>query len=365
MTKQIGELEQYPVRVLVVDDEPQQRALESHILDDPVYEVVEAACGRDAITAIRQQEFDVVVLDRHMPGMDGDEVCRRIRDEEGMRFLPVILVTGDDPATVLTHSLNGYANDYIKKPYSADELIARVNSAAILKRRTDQLENIEVILFALARMVEAKDGNTGDHCSRLVHVCTVFGKSLGLTEHEILTLGRGGILHDIGKLGVPDRILLKPGPLDDDEWPIMRRHTVIGYELCKGMKTLKTTLPIIRHHHEKYDGSGYPDGLAGSDIPFLARVFQIADIYDALAFPRAYKPGLPAAEIIAVMQVEATRGWRDPELVSRFIHIVRDRPDELAMTADRNNTPGSRMLDKIMPVEATEQTHCHPGPIHG
>lgn len=352
MDKQASALDLSPIRVLIVDDDADHRKLEKYILEEPEYEIVEATNGADALVAIKEREFDVVLLDRRMPGMDGDEVCRRIRDQEGIHLLPVILVTGDDPHSIMTESLNGYANDFITKPYSPDELIARVNAAAIMKRRTDRLEDIEAVLYALARMVEAKDGNTGDHCSRLMHVCTVFGKTLGLTMDEIMALRRGGILHDIGKLGIPDRILLKQGQLTEDEMVIMRQHTIIGYELCNGLKTLKSTLPIIRNHHEKYDGSGYPDGLAGEEIPLLARIFQIADIYDALLYRRPYKAPIPIKQVKKILEREVENGWRDPGLVSVFIRLINERPDDFLPPEANSHSDGIQIFEKIMAIGA-------------
>ena len=324
-------------RVLVVDDDPSQRKLERLILEERNFDIVEAANGSDAISMAGELELDAVLLDRYMPGLDGDEVCRMIREDLGNYLLPVIIISGDDSPTALTATLNGSANDFIKKPYSPEELVARVKSSVNMKRLTDQLDNIETVLFSLARMVEAKDKNTGDHCLRLANICEVFGSALELSGEELEALRRGAILHDIGKLGVPDRILLKPGPLNEAEWRIMQQHTVIGYEICKHLRTLKTTLPIIRNHHERYDGSGYPDKLAGDNIPLLARVFQIADIYDALSSRRSYKEAMSSHEIIAVFQAEVEKGWRDPHLVRRFIELIKDCPAELRNAVDGGN----------------------------
>ena len=276
-------------RVLIVDDEESHRKLEKAILKMPEFEVTEAQNGNEALSFIRKQEFDAILLDKRMPGINGDDVCHRIRHDFDMPLLPVIMVTGTTANEELEKSLLEGANDFIRKPYAPMELVARVRSAANHKRITDQLDSMESILFALARMVEAKDKNTGDHCSRLEHMAAVFGKELGLSSQELLALRRGGVLHDIGKLGIPDNILLKKGPLTDEEWQIMRQHAAIGSRLCSGLKSMKLTVPIIRHHHERWDGGGYPDGLKGEDIPFLARVFQVIDIYDALASVRPYK----------------------------------------------------------------------------
>jgi putative two-component system response regulator len=315
-----------PYRVLIVDDESVQRALECEILEPPRYQTVEASNGTEALDLITRHDFDAVVLDKRMPGMDGEEVIRRIREDLGEAMLPIIMVTGSSTSEILPAGLRAGATDFIRKPYNAEEFLARVDAAINRKRLTDQLDSAEAVLFALARMVEAKDGDTGDHCTRLTHLALRFGHELGLDAEQQLALRRGGVLHDIGKLGIPDRILLKPGALDDAEWAIMRSHTVIGERLCSALKSFRLTVQIIRSHHERWDGSGYPDALAGKDIPLLARVFQICDIFDALSHPRSYKPGLPRAEVLRILREESVRGWRDPELMRIFLDMLERDP---------------------------------------
>ncbi len=315
-----------PFRVLIVDDEPAQRALEREILAPPRYLTIEAGNGMEALALISQHDFDAVVLDKRMPGMDGEEVIRRIREELGEAMLPIIMVTGSSTSEMLPAGLKAGATDFIRKPYNADEFTARVDAAINRKRLTDQLDSAEAVLFALARMVEAKDGDTGDHCTRLAHLALRFGDELGLDAEQRLALRRGGVLHDIGKLGIPDRILLKPGALDDAEWAVMRSHTVIGERLCGALKSFRLTVQIIRSHHERWDGSGYPDALAGNDIPLLARIFQICDIFDALSYPRPYKPALPRQKVVGILRDEAARGWRDPELMRIFLDMIERDP---------------------------------------
>lgn len=343
-------------RILLVDDEPIQRRLERDILEasDLTCELREAGNGSEALELLRRMPFDAVLLDKRMPLMDGDEVCRRVRHELQQTLLPLIMVTGTNSQEDLANSLQAGATDFIAKPYTPLELVARIRAAVRTKRLTDQLDSAESLLFTLARMVEAKDKTTRDHCSRLSHMAVVFGKALGLDHAQLEALRRGGVLHDIGKLGIPESILLKAESLNDEEWAIMRQHTEIGAHLCEGLATMRDVVPIIRHHHERWDGSGYPDGLRGADIPLLARVFQIVDIYDALVSPRPYKRPFTLEEIIAVLREETHRGWRDPVLIERFVAIVQQRADDLRLPPQHALTADELAFGAIMATGAIE-----------
>jgi len=336
-----------PIRVLIVDDDPAHRALEKELLDSPAYQVLEATTGEQALSMLILNDCDVVLLDKHLPDMDGDETCQRIRQGLGLTMLPILMVTGNTDVGYLTKSLEAGANDFIRKPYDPTELLARLNSAANHKRLTDQLDSAESLLFALARMVEAKDGTTGDHCTRLSHISVVLGKALGLSGENLMALRRGGVLHDIGKLGIPDSILLKPGKLDDAEWHLMKQHVNIGSQIVGELQSMRLTKSIILHHHERWDGSGYPGGLKGTDIPLLARIFQTADIYDALTNERPYKPAFSKEEVIDIMEDEVARGWRDPEITATFLDIVRNNPAALELPKTGNDDLGQHLFNQI------------------
>lgn len=336
-----------PYQVLIVDDDPFHRALEREILDSSRFVVTEAQSGQHALNVLRQRSFDVVLLDKRMPGMDGDEVCRRIRGELRLPLLPILMVSGTNDIDNIKLSLAAGASDFVRKPYEPEELLARLEAAASRHRLTSQLDSAESMLFALARMVEAKDNDTSDHCSRLSHNAVELGKRLNLDAESLLALRRAGVLHDIGKLAIPESILLKPGPLDDSEWEIMQSHAEIGATLMAGLKSMRLTVPIIRHHHERWDGSGYPDGLKGEEIPLLARVFQLADIYDALAHARPYKPALDRQQILTILENEVERGWRDPVLGPVFIDLVRNNPQVLDATSPSKDDLGLDLFSEL------------------
>ncbi|EGV52297.1 EAL domain-containing protein [Candidatus Endoriftia persephone] len=344
--------ESNPYRVLLVDDESGQRFLQREILSSPDFEVREATDGRSALKAIREHPFDVVLLDKRMPGMTGDEVCRRIREEMDDRLLPVIMVTGMGSSDELARSLNIGATDFIRKPYTPTELIARVEAAASHKRLLDQLEHVESIYFVVARMVEARDWHTGRHCVRLAHNGALFGRYLGLDDRSIELLEHLGTLHDIGKLAIPDHILLKQEQLNAQEERVMRLHPVVGARLCSGIKALEPLVPLIRHHHEHWDGSGYPDGLRGEEVPYLARVFQLLDIYDALAAERPYKGVLPHGEIIRYLERERDLGRLDPELAGRFLDFLQESLGQMQLPAGGENAPDDfSIVESLMDLE--------------
>jgi putative two-component system response regulator len=200
-------------------------------------------------------------------------------------------------------------------------------------------ETTEGILFALAQAVEQRDTHTSGHCARMAFISVSLGIAMGLQRTSLLSLYRGGYLHDVGKVGLPDSILFKPGKLTVPEWVVMRSHAARGEEICRHLRSLSSVLPIIRHHHERWDGTGYPDGLRGSQIPLLARVVQTADIYDALTSARPYKPALKPCEALRILEEETDRGWRDPEIVKLFIRLhpaVLSKADEYTALSNRS-----------------------------
>ncbi len=304
--------------VLVVDDGAINRALVEAFLSDLDCRLQSAEDGPSALAAIDKETPDLVLLDVQMPGMDGYEVCRRIKAGPRGRLLPVVMLTALDNANDRVLALEAGADDFMSKPVDRIELVARVRSALRLKAVYDTLDSAEQVIFSLAAAVEAKDKYTEKHTHRVAESARHVGMKLGLPERALDALYRGGIIHDIGKIGVPDAILLKPGPLAGDEVRIMRAHTTIGESIVRPLRSGANLLPIIRNHHEHFDGKGYPDGLAGRAIPRLARIVAVCDSYDALVTDRPYRKARTVDEAIRTLADGAGKQW-DPEVVEALV----------------------------------------------
>ncbi|MEX2261189.1 MAG: HD domain-containing phosphohydrolase [Bryobacteraceae bacterium] len=314
----------YQATILVVDDLEINRRLLGAMLRQERYRVLEARRAVEALEILEREKVDLVVLDLMMPEIDGLECCRRIKSSRKTELVPVLMLSCVQGVEHEIAGIGAGADEYLGKPFHPEVLRTRIRALLRHKLAIDSLEQSETILFTLAQAVEQRDRYTGGHCERLALFSVELGIAMGLTRWQLLALHRGGYLHDIGKVAMPDSILYKPGPLSTEEWAIMRTHTVKGEEICKPMKTLQPVLPIIRSHHERWDGTGYPDGLRGEQIPMLARVLQIADIFDALTSARPYKKTLPLSEALEVMWAETKRGWRDPELMRVFASLQMD-----------------------------------------
>jgi putative two-component system response regulator len=317
-------------KILIVDDESGARAALEFLLRREGFEVRDAADGPTAIQECATFRPDLILLDIMMPGMDGFEVCRHIKATPETRLTPVVLITGLTATEDRIMGINSGADDFLSKPIDLNELLARTRSLLRLKQYTDELENAEAVLFSLAHSIEARDPYTHGHCERLAEMSARMGERLGVPEEQIKALRRAGVVHDIGKVAVADSILLKPGPLTADETKVMQKHPVVGERICAPLKTFRLVLPIIRHHHEKHNGSGYPDGLSGDEIPLTARILQLSDVYDALTTDRPYKVAFTPDVALDLMGEEAERGWWDRGLFEAFREMIRLHHRDLA-----------------------------------
>ena len=311
-------------KILIVDDESSARFALELLLRREGFEVHEVHDGASALVECSTFRPDLILLDIMMPGMDGLEVCRRIKSTPETRLTPVVLITGLSATEDRIKGINAGADDFLSKPIDFSELLARSRSLLRLKQYTDELENAETVLFTLAESIEARDPYTRGHCERLAQMSSRLGERLGIAEENIKALRWAGIVHDVGKVAVPDLILLKPGPLTPEEMVIMRKHSEVGERICAPLRSFRLVLPIIRHHHEKRNGSGYPDGLCGEEIPLTARILQLADVYDALTTDRPYRTAVASEVALSIMDEEATHGWWDRDLFEVFRDMIRE-----------------------------------------
>ena len=301
--------------VLVVDDTDVAADVLRRQLAADGYRVEVARDGAEGLELVHRLAPDLVVLDVMMPGLSGFDVCRTLKADPTTRFVPVILVTTLEDRMDRIAGTEAGADDFLTKPVDVGQLRARVRALLSVKNQTDELDSAEEVILSLARTVEARDAYTEGHCQRLVAYSSAIGEELALRPSDLRTLHRGALLHDVGKIGVPDAVLLKAGKLTPEELAVMRSHPAIGEQLCANFKTLRPVRPIIRSHHERLDGSGYPDGLVGDAIPFLAQILGIVDVFDALTTSRPYRQALSVDVTMNILRDEAHRGLHNPVLL--------------------------------------------------
>jgi len=310
--------------ILVADDQAANRELLEELLSAQEYKVISVPDGAAAVEELARTRIDLVILDVMMPRMNGFEVCEKIKNNPETYLIPVIMITSLSDKQDRLEGIKVGADDFLSRPVDRTELLARVQSLLKLKQRTDELEQAEAVLFSLARSIEGKDPYTHGHCERLAQYSALLGEHLKLSEEQLVALRRAGVVHDVGKIAVPDAILLKPGRLTVEEWALIKAHPVVGERICAPLKSFRFVLPIIRHHHEKFDGSGYPDGLRGEAIPVTARVLQVVDVYDALTTDRPYKKAFSVTDALQTMKEEVAKGWWDPHIFEQFESLVRN-----------------------------------------
>ena len=309
-------------RVLLVEDDQAQIVLSKAILSREGFDVTCVCDGREAEREIARNPPDLVLLDVNIPHKNGFEICEHIKRNPETRLIPVVLITGLSQAKDRLRGIESGADEFLTKPMDPIELKARIRSLLKRKEYTDELERAEQVLMALGVAIEAKDPYTEGHCDRISRFSVIFGKALGLDRDELRALAIAGSVHDIGKVAIPDDILRKPGPLLPEEWKIMREHTVIGERICMPLRSFHLVSRIIRHHHEKLDGTGYPDGLKGDQIPKLAKVLQLTDVFDALTTDRPYRRGVSVEEALAQIRKEVEMGWWDKAMFQTFAALA-------------------------------------------
>jgi putative two-component system response regulator len=359
-------------RILIVDASDESVASIRAALGDFEHDLVERKTTSEAVAVLSAERIDLVLVNLAAPELGGLEFCRVLKNAPAMRFLPVFLVGNSEEQEPEVRALEAGADEYLARPFRPLAFRARVQASLRHKAMIDSLDDSETVLFSLAQSVEERDPDLGQHCHRLALMGAAMGLSMGLPPGDILALQRGGYLHDIGKVAIPDNVLFKPSRLTNEEWDIMKTHAERGERICANMKSLHPVLPIIRNHHERWDGSGYPDGLKGEQIPLLARILQLADIYDALTTSRPYKAALTPEQAVAIIREEARKGWRDPNLVEMFAEVLptfrtnsttadfsRLSLHALAASIDRHRqdtgrtrrrSPQSREADPIFPL---------------
>lgn len=308
--------------VLIVDDNVANCRLLAALLTPDDYDVRTVDDGADALRLIRADPPDLVLMDVMMPGVDGFQACRAIKQDPSTWLIPVVLVSALDATASRLRGIEAGADDFITKPINGLELRARIRALLRIKRHTDDLDSAQSVMVSLAMTIEARDGTTAGHCQRLAAYASALGLALGLDDEDTTALMRGGYLHDLGKIAIADAVLLKPGPLSGDEFARIKEHTIIGDRLCGDLRSLHIVRPIIRHHHERLDGSGYPDGLRGDQTPLLAQIMGIVDVFDALTSERPYRGALPFARAAEELHGEVARGWRRGDLVTAFLDQV-------------------------------------------
>ncbi len=308
--------------ILVVDDEPAITKLLRMVLEAEGHQIVVAADGQQAMECVAARRPDLIILDVDMPQVGGFEVCRRLKRAPETRLLPILILTGTGAANARLRAWELGADEFLTKPFQTLEVAARCRSLLRQKELFDGLDSAESVVFTLARAIEAKSAFTHGHSDRVTQYAIALAKQIGIGEAQLDILRRGAALHDIGKISTPDAILDKPGSLTPEEFGVIKRHPADGARIVEPLRSARDILPLIRWHHERINGTGYPDGLAGDAIPHLVRILSVADVYDALASDRPYRSAMPHNQCWEVMKKDSAQGGLDPELVQHFFDIV-------------------------------------------
>jgi putative two-component system response regulator len=312
------DVDDLPGTIMVVDDNREAGTALAALLELSDHKVQLYTTGRMALRAVEQHQPDLIILDVQLPDMDGYAVCDAIRHNSTTWQIPIIMVTVEGQRAARLQGIEAGADDYLQKPVDAQELEVRIRSLLRKKRRNDQLEQAEAVIFALARAVEAKDAYTEGHLQRLALYSVAIGERIGLNAEAMIALRYGALLHDVGKVGVDELIIRKGGPLTPAEYRDMQQHTLIGERIVQPLRMAPSVAPIVRYHHERWDGRGYPDGLAREAIPLGARIVAVADAFDAMTTSRPYNRVLSFDEAAERLRRGASIYW-DPHVVAVFL----------------------------------------------
>ncbi len=314
--------------ILVVDDMPSNLELLEAIFQKAGFSVYKASDASSGLNIFANNPVDLAVLDVMMPGMNGFELCKSLKDLSTQHYCPVILLTALNDSESRIQGLEAGADDFISKPFNTSELITKIRSLLKLKELHEERDHSENIIMTLVVAMEARDPYTTGHSTRVGNLSKEFSSFLGFSEKEQAIVRKAGILHDIGKMGISQSILCKPSTLTNNESKLIKKHTIVGEEICRPLMSMRSILPGIRFHHERWDGSGFPDGLAGEEVPMIARMLSILDSFDAMVSARPYRPKKTVHEALRLMASEKNHGQWDPELSTAFLTMMNTKAAE-------------------------------------
>ena len=309
-------------RILIVDDNPFVSSLLQRGLVAEGCEVAVAPDGQTALNAVASSPPDLILLDVDLPHVSGDEICRRLKADPATRLIPIVMITAAGGARNKIAAWEYGADEFLPKPFHLLEVVARCRSLLRIKRLAEERDSAEAVVFALARAVEAKSPFTHGHSERVTRCSLALADAVGITGEQRELLRKGSLLHDIGKISIPDAILNKPGPLTVEEYDVVKQHPEQGAHIVEPLASVREAIPLIRWHHERLDGLGYPDGLRGEQIPLLVRILAVSDVYDSLASDRPYRAPMSHPECLEMLRESAKGGGLDPNLVTLFTDIA-------------------------------------------
>jgi putative two-component system response regulator len=312
-------------RILIVDDLPENREILTGLLEPEGFALETAKDGQEAVDKALANPPDLILMDVSMPRLTGFDACRKLKGDERTHLVPIVLVTGLVAREDRIQGIAAGCDDFLTKPVDAEQLVARTRSLLKSKALIDDLERAENVLVSLANALDAKDNYTRGHSERVADYAHMLGDAMGLDRVECRNLRRAGLLHDIGKIGTRLDYLQKPGPLTTSEYEEVKKHPVIGWEICAPLRTMHPLLPLIRGHHERLDGRGYPDGLKSDQIPLSLRCLTVADVYDALTSDRSYRKAMTAEAALEIIRREVSVGMWDVRVVDKLADLMIKR----------------------------------------